>query len=364
MLQVGAESVGGRRASVVVTRAEVADYAVLEEEFAASPHLGLELKFAFSDVDGVGFGAVLPLSDVGRLLAIETSPGRMSDPAFRDGQLETISTAARELLDLMSLALFTDELSGAETTLVDRSFNDAGTTLAHVADTGERTIPVRVDLQLSLEGERAPVRCTLVLPTMLLHRLAGVLAPGVALPGNVAENDHFGDPLEEPPPEPMPLRRRSASGSPRVDTYDAPPAASAAPDRAFGLDYEPDNVSPIRQAASRGRGGDDVEVHPVRFPSLTESVGGERNQRSLDLIMDVQMRVSVELGRSSMSVEDILALGPGSVVELNKLAGEPVDILVNDHLIARGEVVVVDENFGVRVTEIVSANRRAYAMGR
>ncbi|MPZ98552.1 MAG: flagellar motor switch protein FliN [Dehalococcoidia bacterium] len=80
--------------------------------------------------------------------------------------------------------------------------------------------------------------------------------------------------------------------------------------------------------------------------------------------MDVQMRVSVELGRSSMSVEDVLALGPGSVVELNKLAGEPVDILVNDRLIARGEVVVVDENFGVRVTEIISPRRRAQAMGR
>ena len=75
------------------------------------------------------------------------------------------------------------------------------------------------------------------------------------------------------------------------------------------------------------------------------------------------MRVTVELGRSTMTVEDVLALGPGSVIELNKLAGEPVDILVNEQLIARGEVVVVDENFGVRVTEIVSPRRRATAMG-
>ena len=65
-----------------------------------------------------------------------------------------------------------------------------------------------------------------------------------------------------------------------------------------------------------------------------------------------------------MMVEEILQLGPGSVVELNKLAGEPVDILVNERLIARGEVVVVDENFGVRVTEIISPRHRAHAMGR
>ena len=75
------------------------------------------------------------------------------------------------------------------------------------------------------------------------------------------------------------------------------------------------------------------------------------------------MRVTVELGRASLTVEDVLGLGPGSVVELNKLAGEPVDVMVNDQLIARGEVVVVDENFGVRVTEIVSPRRRAQAMG-
>src|SRR5262249_42312548 len=102
--------------------------------------------------------------------------------------------------------------------------------------------------------------------------------------------------------------------------------------------------------------------HPVRFPALPDATPSG-SSRSLDLIMDVSMRVTVELGRSTMTVEDVLALGPGSVVELNKLAGEPVDILVNDQLIARGEVVVVDENFGVRVTEIVSPRRRARAMG-
>ena len=136
-------------------------------------------------------------------------------------------------------------------------------------------------------------------------------------------------------------------------------------DRGFGLTSDAGNVSSIRGNATHGRqGGEGVEVHPVRFPAFGEPASAGASNRSLDLIMDVQMRVSVELGRSSMPVEDILALGPGSVVELNKLAGEPVDILVNDHLIARGEVVVVDENFGVRVTEIVSANRRAHMLVR
>ncbi len=73
----------------------------------------------------------------------------------------------------------------------------------------------------------------------------------------------------------------------------------------------------------------------------------------MDLLAGLQMNVSVELGRTELTVSEVLGLGPGSVIELDRLAGEPVDILVNDRLIARGEVVVVDENFGVRVVEVV-----------
>jgi len=81
-------------------------------------------------------------------------------------------------------------------------------------------------------------------------------------------------------------------------------------------------------------------------------------QNSMDLIMDVALDLSVELGRTSLPVRDILQLGPGSILELDKLAGEPVDIMVNGKLIARGEVVVVDDNFGIRVTEIANRNER------
>ncbi|MGE5594396.1 MAG: flagellar motor switch protein FliN, partial [Hyphomicrobiales bacterium] len=73
----------------------------------------------------------------------------------------------------------------------------------------------------------------------------------------------------------------------------------------------------------------------------------------IDLLASLRMNVTVELGRTELTVADVLGLGPGSVVELDRLAGEPVDILVNDRLVARGEVVVVDENFGVRVVEVV-----------
>jgi len=100
----------------------------------------------------------------------------------------------------------------------------------------------------------------------------------------------------------------------------------------------------------------------AEFQQLSEPArSGE--SRNIDLLMDVNLPVSIELGRTKMSISDILALGPGSVVELAKLAGEPVDLLVNYKIIARGEVVVVDENFGVRITQLMTPEQRLKALG-
>jgi flagellar motor switch protein FliN len=91
---------------------------------------------------------------------------------------------------------------------------------------------------------------------------------------------------------------------------------------------------------------------PSFAPAGTPVQAGPR--RTMDLLRDVQMDVTVELGRTSMTVQDLLALTPGSVVELDRAAGSPADILVNGQLIARGEVVVVDEDYAIRITEIVT----------
>ncbi|RMH58449.1 MAG: flagellar motor switch protein FliN [Candidatus Hydrogenedentota bacterium] len=105
-----------------------------------------------------------------------------------------------------------------------------------------------------------------------------------------------------------------------------------------------------------GAGGG-VAVQQVQFPALTPSLT-EGQQKNIEILLDVSMQVTVELGRTTMMIRDILELGTGSIIELDKLAGEPVDLLVNNKLIARGEVVVIDENFGVRVTDIVSPLER------
>ena len=83
---------------------------------------------------------------------------------------------------------------------------------------------------------------------------------------------------------------------------------------------------------------------------------------SLDLILDIPLTVTVELGRSKMLINDLLQLGQGSVIELTKLTGEPLEVLVNQKLVARGEVVVVNEKFGVRLTDIVSPMERVQSL--
>ena len=101
-----------------------------------------------------------------------------------------------------------------------------------------------------------------------------------------------------------------------------------------------------------------VPVQPAQFTPLN-SVPVQVNDANIGLILDVPLQVSVELGRTRKSIKEILELSNGSIVELDRLAGEPVDIKVNGKLLAKGEVVVIDENFGVRITDIVSPEERA-----
>ncbi|PIQ98755.1 MAG: flagellar motor switch protein FliN [Nitrospinae bacterium CG11_big_fil_rev_8_21_14_0_20_45_15] len=102
-------------------------------------------------------------------------------------------------------------------------------------------------------------------------------------------------------------------------------------------------------------GGGNIGEMDSRTHEPTES-------RDLDLILDIPLTVTVELGRTKMLINDLLQLGQGSVVELTKLVGEPLEVLVNQKLVARGEVVVVNEKFGVRLTDIISPMERVQSL--
>jgi flagellar motor switch protein FliN/FliY len=100
-------------------------------------------------------------------------------------------------------------------------------------------------------------------------------------------------------------------------------------------------------------------VQPAPFAELRADQGGAAPNNQLDLVMDIPVTLSVELGRTKIQIRELLQLAQGSVVDLDRLAGEPMDVLVNGFLIARGEVVLVNDKFGIRLTDIVSPTERA-----
>ncbi|MCY7674960.1 flagellar motor switch phosphatase FliY [Bacillus safensis] len=136
--------------------------------------------------------------------------------------------------------------------------------------------------------------------------------------------------VSAPEPQPAALQTQSA------------PAQQAAP--------------PKRQAKPKPAAP--VNVAPVEFESFSEPQHTTSQLGNLDMLMDIPLSITVELGRTQRSVKEVLELSAGSIIELDKLAGEPVDILVNKRIVAKGEVVVIDENFGVRVTDILSQSER------
>ena len=97
----------------------------------------------------------------------------------------------------------------------------------------------------------------------------------------------------------------------------------------------------------------DMNVQPVQFQAFNQGMNPTGQPENIDLIMDVPLEVTVELGRTSKSIKEILDFAPGTIIELDKLAGEPIDVLVNGKFVAKGEVVVIDESFGIRVTDII-----------
>ena len=158
--------------------------------------------------------------------------------------------------------------------------------------------------------------------------------------------------------------------SPQAQVAQAVEQAAAVQQPVYEQPIQPDQPAyqmqqPVQMASSPQHFGtgtvvpsQPVNVQPANFTSFQPYQLQEAEAKNLNMLMDIPLQVTVELGRTKQSVKDILELASGSIIELDKLAGEPVDILVNSRLIAKGEVVVIDENFGVRVTDIGSQSDR------
>ncbi len=120
----------------------------------------------------------------------------------------------------------------------------------------------------------------------------------------------------------------------------------------------------LEDAPDEPAGDEAVKVHPADFSSLTAQSGPNGQPRNINMLMEVELDINVELGKKVMQVKDVLKLGKGTVVELDKAAGEPLDLFVSGRKFAEGEVVVVDDHFGIRITQLAGAKKRLESLGK
>lgn len=160
----------------------------------------------------------------------------------------------------------------------------------------------------------------------------------------------------------------AAAWAAELETQGNAEADEASPDDALAAEWAAALADDEQQAIKKEKQQKSfaAQAQTANFKDMTEDMGAMRNEsgrRELDFILDIPLNVSVELGRTRLLVNELLQLGQGSVVELDKLAGEALEVYVNGKLVARGEAVVINEKFGVRLTDIISPIERVKQLG-
>lgn len=172
---------------------------------------------------------------------------------------------------------------------------------------------------------------------------------------NVVSQDEIDNLLEEMQEEEgkdKPKGEGAAEGGEQKDPSENP--------EAWGLSEDELKEQAESEAApGTSAGGEATDTaKDVKFEPLPGAEGEPATPRSLEFVLDIPLMLTVEVGRTKMNIGDLLTLGPGSIVELTKMAGEPLEVFVNDKLVARGEAVIVNEKFGIRLTDVISKAER------
>ncbi|WP_276621249.1 flagellar motor switch phosphatase FliY [Syntrophomonas wolfei] len=249
-------------------------------------------------------------------------------------------------LELSAVGEAMNQMMGSATTSLSSMFNrriDIAPPQLTVIDMGKESLQLStnfhdvVKIKFKMEIENLiNSEIMQIIPMEAVENIMSILM------GSTAEESSAEAVMEEPPAMSLPETKAAAVAAPRqAETAIPSPPQEAIYSQAF--------VQSPREINTRPQ----FAVQPVQFAPLQES-DMIHSPQNLDLIMDVPLDVSVELGKTKKSIREILELNQGAIIQLDKLAGEPVDLLVNGKLIAKGEVVVIDENYGIRITTIIS----------
>lgn len=209
-------------------------------------------------------------------------------------------------------------------------------------------VMIKISFHLTI-GDLIDSTIMQLLPISFAKQMVATLMGGSELEAPPAAPAPTAAPAAVQQPTTAPAQGMATNEVPQQQQVNVPPVVHQQPQEVYaqpmvGYDMPNQNMNINRN----------VNVQPVQFANFNQGNHPQTDGTNLNLLLDIPLKVTVELGRTQKQIKDILELSQGSIIELDKLAGEPVDILVNNKLIAKGEVVVIDENFGVRVTDIVS----------
>ena len=325
-----------KQVEITTPKVSITSYKELRENFP-KPHVLVEVGYT-QGLQGVNV-LIIKMKDA-KIIADLMMGG--------DGENVTDDDTDIEEFHLSAVSEAMNQMMGSASTSMSTMFSNdinisppSSKTIDLSEDEIDSELPdepmVKVSFDLKIEG-LIDSEIMQIIPLKFAKDMAGKLLGGSAEPA---------EPEKEPESAPAPAPEKKEE-PPAAKTEQ--PAASSAHEQ----------VAAASQSLSAGQQQQPTkDYQPVQFGSLEEQQQPvQADTTNMGLILDVPLEVTVELGRTRKSIKEVLELVPGSIIELEKLAGEPVDLKVNGKLIAKGEVVVIDENFGVRVTEIVSPMER------
>jgi len=346
----------GHKVSINTPTVAVATMSIIKEHYPL-PYLVVEVGYTIG-IDG------------NNVLAIQASDAAIIADLMMGGDGTNPDSTLNEI-HMSAVGESMNQMMGAVATSLSTMFNkkiDISPPIVNLVDFGKEEVItemakstdpiVRISFRMEVDG-LIDSEIMQILPVPVAKDMVKSLMGG---------GDEEPAPAPTPPPPPTapppppPQQAAAAPPPPQQQQYAPPPQQQYAPPPQ-GYAAPPQYAAP---PPGYGYGGPPMQpnvvtnmpVSPAQFMPLSmEPV--QVNEANIGLILDVPLQVTVELGRTRKSIKEILELSNGSIVELDKLAGEPVEIQVNGHFLAKGEVVVIDENFGVRITEIASPAERA-----
>ena len=275
--------------------------------------------------------------------------GSNIDGELGELHLSAISEAMNQMMGSSATSLSTMlgkmiDISPPEASLVDLTEFKSGGDIApflsgtfvrivfrmQIEDLGDSTIMQLYPIDFAKE----------ICDTFLNNQMGGEAAPEAA-PAPAAAPPPAPAAAPQAPPPQMDMSQQAAPQMPQMPQMDMSQMQMGMP---MGMPMMPMGMPPMQP---------NMNIQPAQFQSFVPGFNPMQPQENIDLIKDVPLEVTVELGRTAKSISEILEFTPGTIIELDKIAGEPIDVLVNGKFVAKGEVVVIEESFGVRVTEII-----------